>query len=149
MCTDASTYIHTYTSKLELRLEKPLTFLTETTFLKERTQQVISLHFIHSSQHPGEVWICHLSFSSEVKLRLRSITLFFFFSNMPRVLYFILFFLICSEFCHTLKWNVLEFTCLPHPDPPSHLPLHLLPPGPPRAPGPSACLFLMFHLFTS
>ena len=38
-------------------------------------------------------------------------------------------FLICSEFCHTLKWNVLEFTCLPHPDPPSHLPLHPLPPG--------------------
>ena len=33
-----------------------------------------------------------------------------------------------------------EFTCLPHPDPPSHLPLHLLPPGLPRAPGPSACL---------
>ena len=31
-------------------------------------------------------------------------------------------------------------TCLPHPDPPSHLPLHPLPPGPPRAPGPSACL---------
>ena len=51
-------------------------------------------------------------------------------------IYFFLFFfliiitfLICSEFCHTLKWNVLEFTCLPHPDPPSHLPLHPLPPG--------------------
>ena len=25
---------------------------------------------------------------------------------------FSFFFLICSEFCHTLKWNVLEFTCL-------------------------------------
>ena len=37
-------------------------------------------------------------------------------------------FLICSEFCHTLKWNSLGFTCLPHPDPPSHLPLHPLPP---------------------
>ena len=75
MCTDAGKYIHTYTSNLELRLEKLMTFLTETTFLKERTQQGISLHFIHSSQHPGEVWICHLSFSSEVKLRVRSITL--------------------------------------------------------------------------
>ena len=50
------------------------------------------------------------------------------------------FFLICSEFCHTLKWNGLEFTCLPHPDPPSHLPLHPLPPGLPRAPVPSACI---------
>ena len=29
---------------------------------------------------------------------------------------------ICSEFCHTLKWKGLGFTCLPHPDPPSHLP---------------------------
>ena len=53
---------------------------------------------------------------------------------------FYLFFLICSGFCHTLKWNGPEFTCLPHPDPPSHLPLHPLPPGLPRAPGPSACL---------
>ena len=26
------------------------------------------------------------------------------------------FFLICSEFRHTLKWNVLEFTCLPQPE---------------------------------
>ena len=49
-------------------------------------------------------------------------TFFFFFL-------IIIIFLICSEFCHTLKWNVLEFTCLPHPDPPSHLPLHPLPPG--------------------
>ena len=29
---------------------------------------------------------------------------------------FFFFFLICSEFCHTLKLNVLEFTCLPHPE---------------------------------
>ena len=50
------------------------------------------------------------------------------------------FFFICSEFCHTLKWKGLGFTCLPHPDPPSHLPPHPLPQGPPRAPGPSACL---------
>ena len=46
----------------------------------------------------------------------------------PPFFFYFLFFLICSEFCHTLKWNVLEFTCLPHPDPPSHLPLHPLPP---------------------
>ena len=46
--------------------------------------------------------------------------------------FFLSFFLICSEFCHTLKWNGLEFTCLPHPHPPSHIPLHLLPPGLPR-----------------
>ena len=51
-----------------------------------------------------------------------------------------LFFFICGGFCHTLKWNSHGFTCIPHPDPPSHLPLHPLPLGFPSAPGPSACL---------
>ena len=51
-----------------------------------------------------------------------------------------LFFFFCSGFCHTLKWNSHGFTCVPHPDPPSHLPLHPLPLGLPSAPGPSACL---------
>ena len=49
-------------------------------------------------------------------------------------------FFFCSEFCHTLKWNSHGFTCVPHPDPPSHLPLHPLPLGLPSAPGPSTCL---------
>ena len=55
-------------------------------------------------------------------------------------LFFCLFvcFFICSEFCHTLEWNSHGFTCVPHPDPPSHLPLHPLPLGFPSAPGPSA-----------
>ena len=39
------------------------------------------------------------------------------------VVFFFNFFFICSEFCHTLKWNSHGFTCVPHPDPPSHLPL--------------------------
>ena len=49
-------------------------------------------------------------------------------------------FFICSEFCHKLKWNSHGFTCVPHPDPPSHLPLPPLPLGFPSAPGPSTCL---------
>ena len=28
----------------------------------------------------------------------------------------------CSGFCHALTWISHEFTCVPHPDPPSHLP---------------------------
>ena len=51
-----------------------------------------------------------------------------------------IFFFICSGFCHTFKWNSHGFTCVPHPNPPSHLPLHLLPLGFPSAPGLSACL---------
>ena len=46
----------------------------------------------------------------------------------------------CSGFCHTLKWISHGFTCVPPPDPPSHLPLHLLPLGLPSAPGLSTCL---------
>ena len=56
------------------------------------------------------------------------------------ILSFFLNFFYCSEFCHTLKWNSHGFTCVPHPNPPSHLPLHPLPLGLPSAPGPSACL---------
>ena len=54
--------------------------------------------------------------------------------------FFFLFFFICGGFCHTLKWNSHGFTCVPHPNPPSHLPLHPFPLGFPSAPGPSACL---------
>ena len=46
----------------------------------------------------------------------------------------------CSDFCHTLTWISHGFTCIPHPNPPSHLPLHLIPLGLPSAPGLSTCL---------
>ena len=62
----------------------------------------------------------------------------FFFMAFPGIILFFFFF--CGGFCHTLKWNSHGFTCVPHPDPPSHLPLHPLPLGFPSAPGPSACL---------
>ena len=43
----------------------------------------------------------------------------------------------CSGFCHTLTWISYGFTCILHPDPPSHLPLHL---GLCNAPALSTCL---------
>ena len=46
----------------------------------------------------------------------------------------------CSGFCHTLTWISHGFTCIPHPDPPSHLPLYPISLGLPSAPGPRACL---------
>ena len=46
----------------------------------------------------------------------------------------------CSGFCHTLTWISHGFTCIPHPNPPSHLPLHPIPLGLPSAPAPSTCL---------
>ena len=46
----------------------------------------------------------------------------------------------CRGFCHTLIWISHGFTCIPHPDPPSHLPLYPIPLGLPSAPGPSTRL---------
>ena len=46
----------------------------------------------------------------------------------------------CSGFCHTLTWISHGFTCISHPDPPSHLPVHPIPLGLPSAPGPSTCI---------
>ena len=45
-----------------------------------------------------------------------------------------------SGFCHTLTWISHGFTCIPHPDTSSHLPLYPNPLGLPSAPGPSTCL---------
>ena len=46
----------------------------------------------------------------------------------------------CSGFCHILTWISHGFTCAPHPDPPSHLPLHPIPLSLPSAPVLSTCL---------
>ena len=43
----------------------------------------------------------------------------------------------CSGFCHTLTWISHGFTCVPHPNLPSHLPPHPIPLGLPSAPAPS------------
>ena len=75
-------------------------------------------------------------------------TFFFFMKSCDFIFYFSIYFFswriitlqYCSGFCHTLTWNSHGFTCVPHPDPPSHLPLHPLPLGFPSAQGPSACL---------
>ena len=39
-----------------------------------------------------------------------------------------------------IDMNHHGFTCIPHPDPPSHLPLYSIPLGLPSAPGLSTCL---------
>ena len=44
------------------------------------------------------------------------------------------YFTILSWFCHTLTWISHGCICVPHPEPPSHLPPHPIPLGHPRAP---------------
>ena len=73
------------------------------------------------------VWL-DLSFITSTLMLLCSMSIHIIF-------FFIFYFLYCSGFCHTLKWNSHGFTCFPHPDPPSHLPLHPIPLGLPSAPG--------------
>ena len=51
----------------------------------------------------------------------------------------------CSGFCHTLTWTSHGFTCVPHPDPPSHLPVHPIALGHPSAPASSTCLMHQPH----
>ena len=78
---------------------------------------------------------------------------FFFFLNFYLFWYFILFIFsfifiswrlitlqYCSGFCHTLTWISHGFMCVPHPEPPSHLPPHPISLGLPSAPAPSTCL---------
>ena len=40
----------------------------------------------------------------------------------------------CSGFCHTLTWISHGCTCVPHPEPPPHLPPHPIPQRHPSAP---------------
>ena len=54
----------------------------------------------------------------------------------------------CSGFCHTLTWISHGFTCVLHPYPPSHLPLHPIPLGLPSAPALSTCLMHPPNLFS-
>ena len=72
-----------------------------------------------------------------------------FYSSMPFLFFFFSFIFIswrlitlqyCSGLCHTLTWISHGFTCVPHPEPPSHLPPHPIPLGYPSAPAPSTCL---------
>ena len=44
------------------------------------------------------------------------------------------YFTILYWFCHTLTWICHRCTCVPHPEPPFHLPPHPIPQGHPSAP---------------
>ena len=51
------------------------------------------------------------------------------------------YFTILYWFCHTSTWIHHGCTCVPHPEPPSHLPSHTIPLGHPSAPAPS----ILYH----
>ena len=103
-------------------------------------------HTMHVSfQQATEVLECSYYEGEPVpKSALNLNTIFFFFSFI-----FISWRLItlqyCGGFCHTVTWISHGFTCVPHPDPPSHLPPHPIPLGLPSAPALSTCLYYLLN----
>ena len=100
-------------------------------------------HWIWRNNHWVALsWFCPQTLLQKVEIRLmenkKFLQVFFFpfisTSWRPITLQY------CSGFCHTLTWISHGFTCIPHPVPPSLLPLYLIPLGLPSAPGPSTCL---------
>ena len=71
------------------------------------------------------------SFSKENAYQKTNTTSFFF------LFIFFFNFEILYCFCHISKWICHRYTCVPHPEPSSLLPLHTIPLGRPRAPTPS------------
>ena len=64
---------------------------------------------------------------------------FFFFSFKNLFVYFnwrLIILQYCSGFCHKLTWISHRYTCVPHPEPPSHLPSPSHPSGSSQCTGP-------------
>ena len=69
-------------------------------------------------------------------LKKKKVLHFFFFFYI--FIFLILFnFTIFYRFCHISKWICHRYTCVPHPEPSSLLPPHIIPLGHPSAPAPS------------
>ena len=61
--------------------------------------------------------------------------IFFFFFSFIFISWRLITLQYCSGSCHTLTGISHGFTCIPHPDPPFHLPLDPIPLALPSAPG--------------
>ena len=81
---------------------------------------------------------CNLSFSFTCDRAWDGLLIFFF--SLIFISWRLITLQYCSGFCHTLTWISHGFTCVPHPDAPSHLPPHPIPLDLPSAPAPSTCL---------
>ena len=82
-------------------------------------------------QAPGHAE-CHLFFG--VPLTYQAVIYVTFFFPIIFIGWRLISLQYCSGFCHTLTWISHGFTCVPHPEPPSHLPPHPIPLGHPNAP---------------
>ena len=76
-------------------------------------QLLVAGHYVHLQ---GSCLLCRISFF-----------IFYFNWRLISLQY-------CGVFCHTFTGISHGYTCVPHPDPPSHLPPHPIPQGHPSAP---------------
>ena len=61
---------------------------------------------------------------SVMQILYHTLSVFFFFFSFIFISWRLITLQYYSGFCHTLTKISHGFTCIPHPDPPSHLPLH-------------------------
>ena len=94
---------------------------------------------IHTVKGFGKVNI------AEIDVFLEFSCFFFFFFPFIFISWRLITLQYCNGFCHTLTWISHGFTCVPHPDVPSRLPLHPIPLGLPSAPAQSTCLMPPFQ----
>ena len=78
---------------------------------------------------------------SRIELHMLDYHRFYQYTNLLFIflinLFFIFYFTILYWFCHISTCIHHGCTCVPHPESPSHLPLHTIPLGHPSAPAPS------------
>ena len=72
--------------------------------------------------------------SKELKLIATDETVYKIFHTFLKLIYLLFYFTMLYWFCHTSTWIFHGCTCVPHPEPPSHLPPHPIPLGHPNAP---------------
>ena len=72
----------------------------------------------------------------EEKLYLVMMYFFIFLTIYHLFIYYYYYFTILHWFCHTSTWIHHRCTCVPHPEPPSHLLPRTIPLGHPSAPAP-------------
>ena len=130
---------------MKLLLSSPVHFFVKSSFIMmpDRSVQQASpiLCICALSTSP---WVSHSPPSHRwcpITVSCLSLSLFFFFFGFYA--YFILFFnfTILCWFCHISTWICHRYTHVPHPEPSSLLPPHIIPLGHPSAPAPS----ILYH----
>ena len=104
--------------------------------------QRVSYDWSDWAQHAAQGLLIHLHVDTNLLLFQNYIlnfvimenhikSIFFYFKNFNWRLITLQY---CGDFCHTFTWISLGCTCVPHPDPPSHLSPHPIPQVHPSAP---------------